>query len=122
MTEPRELGSEFQLAVWQRDSQSVTIVLSGELDLASAPKLRSCLADLVMCGIRHVIFDLANLRFIDSIGIGILVTDLKRLREEGGSLTVRNAGPRTHRVSEKPISAIDELGATHIGPRLAEID
>jgi anti-sigma B factor antagonist len=128
MTGAHEPGSDFQLAIWQRDSQSVTVVLSGELDLASAPKLRSGLADLVANGIRHVIVDLANLRFIDSTGIGILVTDLKRLVAEGGSMAVRNVGPRAYRVFEvtglvellsvtplaleaPTVSGVDELGA-----------
>jgi anti-anti-sigma factor len=100
MTGTHESDSEFQLAIWQRDSQSVTIVLSGELDLASAPKLRSGLASLVANGILNIIVDLANLHFIDSTGIGILVTELKRLVADGGTMVVRNAGPQAYRIFE----------------------
>jgi anti-sigma B factor antagonist len=117
MTNPDDSASEFQLAIWERESESVTIVLSGELDLASAPRLRNVLADLVACGMRHVIVDLANLSFIDSTGIGILVADLKRLREDGGSLTVRNAAPQAYRIFEMT-GLIDLLSVTPLTPEM----
>ncbi len=67
----------FQVAVRQRDSQSALIVLSGELDLASAPKLRDCLAELAGVGIRNIETDLTNLTFLDSTGISLLVTEFQ---------------------------------------------
>jgi anti-sigma B factor antagonist len=115
MSEPTDIESGFQLAVWQRDRQSVTVVLTGELDLASAPQLRSTLADLAGGGIVHVIVDVANLGFIDSTGIGILVADFKRLTSNGGSLAVRNAGPRIYRIFEMT-GLIDLLAVTPLAP------
>jgi anti-sigma B factor antagonist len=115
MSEPTDTESGFQLAVWQRDRQSVTVVLTGELDLATAPKLRSALADLAGGGIVHVIVDVANLGFIDSTGIGILVADFKRLTSNGGSLAVRNAGARIYRIFEMT-GLIDLLAVTPLAP------
>jgi anti-sigma B factor antagonist len=96
----QESHSAFDVTVWHRSSQSVDVLLIGELDLASAPQLRTCLAELTALGVHHVVADLTNLRFIDSSGIGVLVSELKRLRENGGSLVVRNAGPSTYPVFE----------------------
>ncbi|HEY1829630.1 MAG TPA: STAS domain-containing protein [Acidimicrobiales bacterium] len=99
-SESTDPESGFQVAIWQRGRESVTIVLSGELDLASAPRFRSALADLAVAGILDVVVDVANLQFIDSTGIGILVTDFKRLTHDGGSIAIRNAGPRIYRLFE----------------------
>jgi anti-sigma B factor antagonist len=88
----------FEVAVWQRDRHSVTMVLSGELDLSSAPKLRECLAELAALDVIHMVIDLANLRFIDSTGVSVLVADLKRVSAAGGSLSVRNANPMAVRI------------------------
>jgi anti-sigma B factor antagonist len=100
VTENSSPEGHFELAVWRREGQSATVVLDGELDLASAPQLQACLAELTANGVKHVVVDLANLRFIDSTGIGVLVSDFKRLSEVGGSMAVRNAGPRAYRVFE----------------------
>jgi anti-sigma B factor antagonist len=80
-----------EIAVWQTSPDSVIVVLSGELDLATAPKVRSSLADLYRLGITNVMIDLANLTFIDSVGLSVLITVAKRVRAAEGTLAVRNA-------------------------------
>lgn len=97
----------FQVAVRQRDSQSALIVLSGELDLASAPKLRDCLAELAGVGIRNIETDLTNLTFLDSTGISLLVTEFKRTSSLGGSFTVTNVPAQAMKVLE--ITGLVEL-------------
>jgi len=64
----------------------------GELDLATAPQLHDEFVGLVNRGIQTVTVVMAQLGFIDSTGLGVLVTALKRSREHGGDLTL---GPRT---------------------------
>ena len=98
---------QFDVAVWHRDDQSATVVLSGELDLGSAPILRECLAELANVGTINLEIDLANLTFLDSTGISLLVTDFKRSTALGGSFMVRNVSPQAMRVLE--ISGLVEL-------------
>jgi anti-anti-sigma factor len=67
--------------------------LVGELDLASVPTLRSCL-DNVAGEVRTVVLDCAELTFLDSTGIGLLIRCQRDLSDRGGSLVVR--APRSH--------------------------
>jgi anti-anti-sigma factor len=115
LTDRSNPGPHFELAVWQRDQNRATVVLDGELDLASAPDLQACLAEISADGVLHVVIDMANLGFIDSTGIGVLVSDFKRLSEAGGSMVVCNAGPRTFRVFEMA-GLVELLSVTRDGP------
>lgn len=90
----------FELAVWRKDARRAVVLLRGELDLASAPTLRNCLAELTGSGVTSVEVDLANLSYIDSIGISVLVTYLNRMKAVSGTLVLRNANTATLRVFE----------------------
>ncbi len=100
-------GAQFEVAVWHQDRQSANVVLSGELDLGSAPKLRDCLAELARAGVINLVMDLANLTFLDSTGISLFVTNFKRSTASGGSFAVRNAPTQAMRVLE--ITGLVEL-------------
>jgi anti-anti-sigma factor len=114
VTESTNSGSHFEFAVWQREGKKATVVLDGELDLASAPHLQACLSELSASGVIHVVIDLANLGFIDSTGIGVLVSDFKRLHDAGGSLAGANAGPMAFRVFEMT-GLVELLSVTRVG-------
>jgi anti-sigma B factor antagonist len=61
-------------------------MVSGEIDVYTAPKLREQLIDLVGAGGYHIIVDMENVDFLDSTGLGVLVGGLKRVRAHDGSL------------------------------------
>jgi stage II sporulation protein AA (anti-sigma F factor antagonist) len=71
--------------------------LSGELDLVSVDAVRSALEPELHV---RLVLDLAGLEFIDDSGLGLLVGTFKRLREQGGSLVLRNPRPEIRRVLE----------------------
>ena len=68
---------------------AVTLVLEGELDMATAGTLRSCL-DAIDGEFRRVTLDLRHLRFMDSSGIGTLAEAHRRLRPQMGELVLRS--------------------------------
>jgi anti-anti-sigma factor len=69
---------------------TLSLVLAGEVDLASAPILEACLED-VGSEWAKVRLDLARVTFLDSSGIAVLVRAHQRCREAGQILEVRNA-------------------------------
>ena len=78
---------------------SWTVVpLSGDIDLASAPALRSRLADATQDAPARVILDLSELDFIDSTGLGVLVGTLRRVRGTGGDIRIAGARAGIERV------------------------
>jgi anti-sigma B factor antagonist len=89
----------FTLAT-QVEDQSAVVQVTGELDLQTAPRLRDELVALVNGGITELVLDFAELDFIDSSGLSVLIMALKRLRERGGELRLRSVPSRACRVLE----------------------
>ena len=77
----------------------VLVTVGGELDVATAPRLRSVLADLIDGqGVRCLVVDVKGLTFIDSAGIYVLVKALKQVRQRGGDLALNGVTPGVHKV------------------------
>ncbi len=90
---------DFDLSVTVAES-AAAVRVEGELDCYTAPRLRSALRDLVEDGIRHVTLDVGGVRFIDSTGLSVLVSGMKRLRERGGHMVVKSPSHATRKLFE----------------------
>lgn len=68
--------------------ESCVLSLTGEVDVYTAPALRERLleANETACGV--VIVDMTAVEFIDSSGLGVLVSGLKRVRERGAEMKI----------------------------------
>ncbi len=75
------------LEVSEHDRWSV-LAVDGEVDVATAPKLREKLIDLVNAGVSNIVVDLGRVDFLDSTGLGVLVGALKRIRTVDGELAL----------------------------------
>lgn len=70
------------------EGEGVVLAVSGELDIASCGSLQACLNTLDP-GFRSVELNLADLTFLDSSGIGLIVRTNEVFRSELRELTVR---------------------------------
>jgi anti-sigma B factor antagonist len=68
--------------------------LSGRLDASQVAKAEDVLKELE----RPVILDLAELEYLSSAGIGLLVHTYKQLHNAGHSLQLRNLTPRIRNI------------------------
>ena len=64
---------KFAVSQRQLDPRTNVVAVEGELDLASAPKLKWALADVLGAGCRQLVLDLSGVTFIDSTALGVLV-------------------------------------------------
>ncbi|GEL07495.1 STAS domain-containing protein [Salisediminibacterium halotolerans] len=80
--------------------QQVTVYLSGELTVQDAGDLRKHLYDKIDAGFRSFIIDMNELHYIDSAGLGILVSVLKKTREKQGTILIRGAKDGVKKVFE----------------------
>jgi anti-anti-sigma factor len=62
---------------------SATVKLTGDVDMASAPRLHSLLEELVDDGTKRIVLDCRALTFLDSSGIGVLVATRTRMGDDG---------------------------------------
>ena len=64
------------------------VTLAGEVDVYTAPALRSRLVEAADSGCPQLIVDMSAVDFIDSSGLGVLVGILKRVSEQGSTMTI----------------------------------
>lgn len=74
------------------------VTAAGELDAHSAPSLGAVLGPLSQRRGVELVVDLSAVGFIDSTGLGVLVSTLKHVREAEGRLDVVVATPRVLKV------------------------
>src|SRR5207244_6449580 len=70
------------------DPPAATVVLDGEIDIATAPAIRRFLMAAISGGNVHLAVDMSGVTFIGAAGIGVLVDAASRAREAGGSLSL----------------------------------
>lgn len=99
---------ELQVVVSSVDMEH-EVRLMGELDMATAGDLRDELLRLAADGAKLVTVDMSDLSFIDSTGLSVLISALKRLRQQGGDMTLKSPGPSARKVLE--ITGLTEIFA-----------
>lgn len=62
--------------------------LEGRLDAASAKDIKSKINELVKNSRANIVMDLAGINFIDSTGLGCMVSCLRTVSQKGGDIKV----------------------------------
>ena len=88
-----EIDVQFEVNVAPVGDWSV-VAVAGEVDVATAPRLRKEVIELVGAGHHRMVLDLEAVDFMDSTGLGVLIGVLRRLNAVGGELRVVCATPR----------------------------
>jgi anti-sigma B factor antagonist len=78
----------FDIKTEKLTDDAYLISLSGEVDLYTAPEFKQQLLEVVGQGGKDVIVDFSDTTFIDSTTLGVLVGGVKRLRPNGGQLSL----------------------------------
>jgi anti-anti-sigma factor len=75
------------LKVMQAEEHGWTVVsVAGEMDLVTSPAVRQHVHDAVADGRRQIVLDLAEVRFCDSSGVGVLIAARRLMRSCAGRL------------------------------------
>ena len=77
---------------------SATVVLDGEIDIATCPAIRRFLMAAISGGNVHLAVDMSGVTFIDASGIGVLVAAANRARQAGGDLSLLAPSPQVRRL------------------------
>ncbi|MEK6794189.1 MAG: STAS domain-containing protein [Spirochaetota bacterium] len=83
------------MEIIEKDGGSVRIaVLEGDLTADDGMHMRDVILDAMRSpSCRRLYFDMSNVRFIGSSGLGVLLFGLRRLREQKKELAICNVAP-----------------------------
>jgi anti-sigma B factor antagonist len=82
-----ENGGIMELDVkMERDGDTCVLALKGEVDVYTSPSFKERLVKTIDEGCTRIVVDLEGVDFIDSSGLGVLVSGLRRVKENGGSI------------------------------------
>ena len=88
-----------ELSINRRDeARGVVLVLSGELDVVSAPALEQRLSEALSEPGAHVTLDLSDLEFVDSAGVSVLIKAKQDAESRGRTLVLARPTEQVHRV------------------------
>ena len=102
--------NEHPVAGIDRRNGALVIHLVGEIDLYNAPALRAALLELCAERPERLVVDLAEVDFVDSTALGILIEARTKL-ENPQSFFLAAPGRETHRALT--ISGLDQHLAVH---------
>jgi anti-anti-sigma factor len=81
------------------DGDSLELVLAGDLDMAATFKIEPEL-DRLLAGqrFRRLVLDVADVQFIDSAGVGVLLSIRERTKQLGIEMTLVNVSDSVRRI------------------------
>ncbi|MFC8405720.1 STAS domain-containing protein [Streptomyces griseoincarnatus] len=80
------------------DKYTAVIVVTGDVDLHTAPVLRAEALTAITRGARHLVLDMAEVDFVDSTGLTTLIVLLHATEKAGGSVRVARVPERLERM------------------------
>jgi anti-sigma B factor antagonist len=98
---------EFSLSQEPLDAERHVVAVRGEIDLFTAPELKSALSEAIESGHTRIVVDLTDTTFLDSTALGVLIGAVKRLRSRDGRLTIVNVDDNIAKTFE--ITGLDQI-------------
>lgn len=98
---------EFSLSQESLDEERHVVAVRGEIDLFTAPELKSALSEAIESGHTRIVVDLTDTTFLDSTALGVLIGAVKRLRSRDGRLTIVNVDDNIAKTFE--ITGLDQI-------------
>ncbi|MFQ3927457.1 STAS domain-containing protein [Leptospira interrogans] len=89
------------MEITRRESGNIVILdINGEIDLYNAPEIKDVIAKLIEEQKYYTIINLEKVSYIDSSGIGALISSLSNLKKYQGGLKIINASGSVRKVFE----------------------
>lgn len=87
------------MEIAKRQIGDVAVIdLTGEIDIYNAGQLRSALQELISQKQYRVVLNMKRVSYMDSTGIGVLLTSLNPLKQNQGDLKLANAAESIQKV------------------------
>ncbi|WP_055495061.1 STAS domain-containing protein [Streptomyces sp. TP-A0356] len=101
------MTDDIELALTATPGPAAVATVAGEIDLHTAPGLRTRALELIDQGHHHLILDLSGVGFCDSAGLSALIGIWHGAQEAGGSLALAAVPDRLMRMLT--LTGVDSL-------------
>lgn len=89
------------MEISQREKENVVVLdIQGEIDLYNAPEIKDIIQKLIEAQKYNIIINLEKVSYIDSSGIGALISSLSNLKKYQGGLKIINVYASVKKVFE----------------------
>lgn len=89
------------MEISKREVGNVVIFdITGEIDLYNAPEIKEKIKEEMNNGKVYILINLDKVSYIDSSGIGVLISSLSNLKKVGGALKLMNVFASVRKVFE----------------------
>lgn len=103
----------------EANNTEVVLFVEGEVDAFTAPHLKEKLLELIQHSIYPTVsLDVANVTYMDSTGVGVLIGAMKACKRSDRKLVIKNVPPRIERlfkitglidvISVEPLKGVSE--------------
>ena len=89
---------EFSLSQESLDAERHVVAVRGEIDLFTAPDLKSALSEAIESGHDRIVVDLTDTTFLDSTALGVILASAQRMAERGGRFELVCGSPSIRRI------------------------
>jgi anti-sigma B factor antagonist len=89
----------FRIDTSRLDDISV-VVLDGQVDAHTAPKFEEAIQAELAAGHRRIVVDCAKLTYISSAGLGVFMSFIEEIREQGGDIKICSVIPKVQTTFE----------------------
>lgn len=105
-------GTTVELRLDTRDQGDwIVLDIDGEIDLSTAPMLRSRIEELIRAGSLHLVVNLERVGFLDSSGLSALVAAMKAIEAARGELSLVCAEERLLKIFT--VTGLDRVFEIH---------
>ncbi len=83
---------------WNDAENTWYLSLTGEIDIYNAPDLKASLISLIEEKKGNMVIDCSQLKYIDSTGLGVLISALRRVKDYDGGITICHLKPYIQKI------------------------
>lgn len=91
---------DLEINTQKTPDQIALVHLKGEIDLHTCSLLRDTLRELIEAGYYQIVINLAEVPYLDSAALGVLVDAVRRVREHEGGISLVSTTPFVRRAFE----------------------
>jgi anti-sigma B factor antagonist len=106
-----------QIELEPRDQGAALVNVQGRLDAAAAPTFKQKITDAISQGNVRLALHIAHLSFMDSTGLGALLSALKAARKANGDISIIAPSPQVQKLLK--LTAMDRVFRIFTSPEEA---